>query len=295
MAFAFETKYRYLSPFERIVAELARYTGIAIFVLVAYWTIKYESGYKFDDTGSNATLSTHPMCMTLGIMLMTFAAIMYRTLPLGHELNKILHAFCNLSAIVSFAVGLTAIVKWHNGVGLEHFTTFHSWIGIGTIALAGSNYLGGATLFGLKLAPVATRIMARPKHAALGAATLISACFAALTGLTQYQILYLSTGAQAHSMEYELQNGAAVLLWLLAALVGYVLFRQRDSLELLASSNKTVSSTGVGVQPVVAEYGNGQPAYGVGQQYGAQSNVYTESQPLTENPPHRSSYNTGYE
>lgn len=65
------------------------------------------------------------------------AIMSYKTLPLSHEVNKVIHLTLHAIALVLGAVGIYAAFKFHNESGIDNLYSLHSWVGLGTICLYG--------------------------------------------------------------------------------------------------------------------------------------------------------------
>lgn len=59
----------------------------------------------------------------------------YKTVAMGRQVQKGVHAFLHLSALVLGITGLCATFKFHDMVHLEDMQSLHSWIGLGTFIL----------------------------------------------------------------------------------------------------------------------------------------------------------------
>lgn len=59
----------------------------------------------------------------------------YKTVRADIQVQKLVHMFFHLVAIVLGIVGIHAAFKFHDKRGISNLYSLHSWIGIGTFSL----------------------------------------------------------------------------------------------------------------------------------------------------------------
>lgn len=161
------------------------------FLLLVIWIFNYRpvTGLGISDAGQLANL--HPLMMYLFMVsLNMYAILIYRThYSLPKMQIKWTHAIISGGNIVMSLLGVFVMVKSHWMKGIPNFYSLHSWIGVLTNAFYLTQFIVGFIAF---LAPGLTqhrRASLMPWHRVGGAALLVLASAAALTGILE-QVLF---------------------------------------------------------------------------------------------------------
>jgi cytochrome b-561 len=88
---------------------------------------------------------------------MASSTLMYRILPFEHKKKKIIHFILHTLGIVSVTLGLTAIIINKGHVKHVHFTSVHSWLGIGVYSIFVLSYFSSLLMFLCPKASAETR------------------------------------------------------------------------------------------------------------------------------------------
>ncbi|KAG8382662.1 hypothetical protein BUALT_Bualt05G0100600 [Buddleja alternifolia] len=180
---------RYRRP-ASLVTIVAHFFGVLAVVLLLVWLLHYREGIDLDSDNPNRIFNVHPFLMFFGFIFVAGEAMMaYKTVGADRKVQKFIHMFLHLVAIVLGIVGLHAAFKFHDKLNITDMYSLHSWIGIGTFSLFCLQWLLGLSAFLLPGASRDTRARAAPWHISGGRALLFMAICAALTGLMQKAII----------------------------------------------------------------------------------------------------------
>ena len=135
----------------------------------------------------------HPVMMVAGMILCFICSLLsYRLINLPKFYTKILHALLHTCAITCILIGLTAAVTSHNykdrNTGNKYTAnlyTLHSLIGVSTMVLYFSTYIGGFLFFLTDLFNMDLKKWYKPNHIFMGLFALFSATAAVLTGINE--------------------------------------------------------------------------------------------------------------
>ncbi|KAF0697098.1 Aste57867_12205 [Aphanomyces stellatus] len=121
----------------------------------------------------------HPVLMTFGLILCSSQAILiFETKPFAHHTNKLIHIVCHSLSIVSVLVGTIAVFRFHNDQGIPNLYSLHSWVGISTLLVFGSQYIIGFLVYFYPGVQLKLRMSWMPYHVGAGVGIM------ALVGLT---------------------------------------------------------------------------------------------------------------
>jgi len=68
---------------------------------------------------------------------MLAAIISYKGLPFQKKSKKLIHLVLHAMALILGIIGIYAVFKFHNEMGILNLYSLHSWLGIGVIVLYG--------------------------------------------------------------------------------------------------------------------------------------------------------------
>ncbi|KAL0296544.1 UNVERIFIED_CONTAM: putative transmembrane ascorbate ferrireductase 3 [Sesamum radiatum] len=202
---------RHRKPATRMTL-LAHLFGIIATVLLIVWLLHYREGIDLDSDSASRVFNVHPFLMFFGFIFMAGEAMMaYKTVLAEREVQKFVHMFIHLVAIVLGIVGLHAAFKFHERRGLTNLYSLHSWIGIGTFSLYCLQWLIGLSVFLLPGASHDSRARVASWHVNGGRVLLFMAICTALTGLTEKAtVMGLQHQSEARTINF---LGLSILLF----------------------------------------------------------------------------------
>lgn len=170
------------------VVTASQLFGITAVVLVTVWFSGFRGGFAWNaDPGKE--FNYHPVLMTIGmIFLYGDAIICYRVFRKAEKkLVKTVHGIIQVTALVFAAIALKAVFDSHNlaPVPTPNMYTLHSWLGIITVSLFGSQLFCGFGIFVWPGSKDAHRKLYMESHVFFGLAIFCLACGTALTGITE--------------------------------------------------------------------------------------------------------------
>ncbi|KAF5196217.1 Cytochrome b561 [Thalictrum thalictroides] len=198
------------------VTMIAHLFGAMATILMLVWLLHYRGGIDLDsDSNSDRIFNVHPFLMFFGFIFIAGEAIMgYRTVAAERKVQKLFHMVMHLIAITLGIIGIYAVFKYHDEIGLSDMYSLHSWIGLGTFCLFGLQWLFGFFSFWLPKSSLATRETMKPWHIFGGRALLYMAICSALTGLMEKAtIMGLKRGNESRLINF---TGLFILLFGLA-------------------------------------------------------------------------------
>ncbi|CAL9089115.1 unnamed protein product [Musa textilis] len=194
--------------------------AVASAAMVLVWCIHFRGGLAFESTNKSLIFNIHPVLMLIGFIIVGSEAIMsYKTLPLSHEVNKVIHLTLHAIALVLGAVGIYAAFKFHNESGIDNLYSLHSWVGLGTICLYGIQWIFGFVTFFFPGASPTLRIKSLPWHVLFGLFVYILAIATAELGFLEKLTFLESSGLYKYSSESFLVNFTALVVIFLGASV----------------------------------------------------------------------------
>ncbi|XP_068658018.1 probable ascorbate-specific transmembrane electron transporter 1 [Aristolochia californica] len=207
------------------ITVIAHFLGIAITTLVLVWILHFEHGLAFESDNKQKIFNVHPVLMLIGFVFITGEGIMaYKTVRSTRRVQKFVHMTLLLIALLLGILGIYAVFKFKDEVGMPDMRTLHSWLGMSTICLFGLQWLLAFFSFFFPGAEMPTRARIVPWHTFLGVVIFLMALCTAETGLVQQFIfLGLNHGKEAFVVNF---TGIAVLLFGIA--VGLALILPRN-------------------------------------------------------------------
>ncbi|KAH7516217.1 probable transmembrane ascorbate ferrireductase 3 [Ziziphus jujuba] len=192
-----------------IVAHLF---GILTIVLLLVWLLHYRGGIEYDSDNADRVFNVHPFLMVGGFIFFAGEAIMaFKTVPSARQVQKFIHMFFHLSALILGVIGICAVFKYHDMINAPDMYSLHSWIGLGTFCLYCLQWLFGFVLFLVPGASEGAKSRMLPWHMFWGRLLLLMAICAALTGLMEKSsFLKLQHHRENHLMNF---TGLSILLF----------------------------------------------------------------------------------
>lgn len=169
-------------------------TGLGLIFL---WMFKYRSVTGIGLTNAGQLSNLHPVLMfTFMVSLNMYAILVYRThYKQPKERLKWTHAIISGVNIVMSLLGVLAMVKAHNMSNMPNFYSLHSWIGVLTNLFYFAQFSLGFIAFLKPGLAQRHRTALMPWHRKLGAAILVLASAAAITGIAELVIFQDKNGA----------------------------------------------------------------------------------------------------
>ncbi|KAG9457336.1 hypothetical protein H6P81_001844 [Aristolochia fimbriata] len=207
------------------VTVIAHFLGIAITTLVLVWIFHFEHGLALSSENKQKIFNVHPVLMLIGFVFIIGEGIMaYKTVPSTRRVQKLVHMILLLMALVLGVLGIYAVFKFRNEVGIPaipNMRTLHSWLGMGTICLFGFQWLLAFFSFFFPGAEIGTRARVAPWHTFMGVVIFLMAICTAEAGLTEaFIFLGLNHGKEAFVVNF---TGIAVLLFGIAVTLALIL------------------------------------------------------------------------
>ncbi|KAK4484054.1 hypothetical protein RD792_011273 [Penstemon davidsonii] len=200
------------------VTIFAHMVAIAVTTLVLVWLLHFRGGFAFKSDDKAKIFNLHPLLMVLGFVLISGEAIMaYKAVPSTRKSQKLFHLILHFIALVAGIIGICAVFKFHNELGIPNMYSLHSWLGMSTICLFGLQWLFSFFTFLYPGAKQSTRARLGPWHAVFGAVIFLMAILSSLTGLVEK---FIFTGLR-QNQEALIVNFTGLLIFLFAVSVGF--------------------------------------------------------------------------
>ncbi|RWS12002.1 cytochrome b561-like isoform X2, partial [Dinothrombium tinctorium] len=180
--------------------------GLLAICLTVVWISRYLEGFGWDDP--ILQFNYHPFFMVLGLVVVYGNSILvYRVLRKQRKYYlKLVHAALNFLAFIFASFAIFAVFDFHNRKNIPNMYSLHSWIGLGTFALFGLQFVGGFISFlSPGLAPFYRKLV-MPYHIYGGVTLFAMACASCISGITEKALF--SIGAA----EYKKLPSAAFVL-----------------------------------------------------------------------------------
>jgi cytochrome b-561 len=205
------------APFTYVAHTLAIVAAVTVLV----WCIHFRGGLAFEDTNKNLIFNLHPVLMLIGYIILGSEAIMiYKVLPTWkHDTTKQIHLILHAIALVLGAFGIYCAFKFHNESGIANLYSLHSWLGIGTICLYGTQWIFGFVVFFFPGAAPIVRKGVLPWHILFGLFVYILALATAELGFLEKLTFLQSSGLDKYGAEAFLVNFTALVVMLFGASV----------------------------------------------------------------------------
>ncbi|KAK9756365.1 hypothetical protein RND81_01G091600 [Saponaria officinalis] len=118
------------------VAVFANVLVVVITSLVLVWLLHFREGLAFKSHVKAKIFNIHPLLTIVGFILFSGEAIMaYKTVHGARKIEKQLHFTLHLVALLTGILGIYAVFKFHQELGIPHVYSLHSWVGLITISL----------------------------------------------------------------------------------------------------------------------------------------------------------------
>lgn len=198
-------------------------TGLA---LILVWMYKYKAVSGLGLSDANQLANLHPVLMfTFMISLNMYAVLVYRThFSSAKEKLKWTHAIISGLNIVMSLLGVLAMVKSHWLKGIPNFYSLHSWIGVLTNGFYLAQFVAGFVAFMKPGLSQHRRASLMPWHRFIGAAILVLAACATLTGILEQVIFQDKDGLYSKFTPITfIANFAGICVVLLTAITIYLL------------------------------------------------------------------------
>lgn len=209
--------------------------GILAMILTGVWMGKYLGGFAWD--GSGLEFNYHPLCMVISmVFLYSEAMIVYRVFR--HEnkfLVKLVHFGLQLVAFAIAIWGLKAVFDFHNHNNIPNLYSLHSWCGLTTVILFGSQLLVGFVSFLFPRLPDGLRAVYLKIHVFFGVFIFMLAIGTCLMGITEKLFFMKTPPYKTLPAQAQLGNVLGLVLVILAGTVLFVVtnaaFRRVDPEE----------------------------------------------------------------
>jgi len=134
----------------------------------------------------------HPLLMVTSFAtLYTQAALHFRLLPFGHELNKLIHMITQTLAVILSTIAIGVIVKFKEHFqGANQFYNPHGWIGITVWSFFVLQWVHGLVYFYTPAADHTSRKAYKPYHMWAGLWIYVGTCMAIVSGLAGYSWIF---------------------------------------------------------------------------------------------------------
>mmetsp|Transcript_19603 Transcript_19603/g.27364 ORF Transcript_19603/g.27364 Transcript_19603/m.27364 type:complete len:277 (-) Transcript_19603:391-1221(-) len=215
---------------------LSNLSAAAVVVLMYIWMSKYNGGkeamqgFSWEDK-SPKVFNWHPVFMTAGFGFCTTQALLAWAMPFPRVLNKSMHAIWHTGAWAFSAVGLYAVFKFHNDMGIANLYSAHSWFGLATIGLYGLQYILGLTfIMPLSIVGAEARELVLVFHKFFGLGAFLMALATMAMGILE-KMTFNKTGP-SKGMEYEITNAAGMVLICQAIVVSAAMMIRAGQQEL---------------------------------------------------------------
>lgn len=197
--------------------------GLLSIILVITWTSYYLGGLSWTNPGTR--FNWHPLLMVVGLVYLYGNSILiYRVLR--HEPKprlKLIHGGINALAFLFAVIGLIAVFSFHNDLNIPNMYSLHSWIGLGTVVLFGTQLVAGAATFLYPKTPGHIRATVLPLHLFAGSAIFVLAVITCVSGITEKAIFKLQPGGYGKLPgEAYVLNFVGTSIVLFALLVGFL-------------------------------------------------------------------------
>ncbi|WOH07581.1 hypothetical protein DCAR_0727013 [Daucus carota subsp. sativus] len=158
---------------------------IAVTILILVWLLSFREGIAFESRSKEKIFNLHPLLMAIGFVLVAGEALMtYKTVPEGRGRERF-YLILHCVALVAGTIGIYAAFKFHNELSMPNMNTFHSWIGMSTFCLFGSQFLLGVYSFMFPSADARARSRTTKRHMFFSVVVFLMAIISAETGLVE--------------------------------------------------------------------------------------------------------------
>ncbi|KAA8533734.1 hypothetical protein F0562_031251 [Nyssa sinensis] len=199
---------------------VAQVLAVAGAVMVLVWNIHFRGGLAWESSNKSLIFNIHPVLILIGLIIIGGEAIMsYKSLPLKHDVKKLIHLVLHAIALILGIIGVYAAFKYHNESSIANLYSLHSWLGIGIIALYGIQWIFGFLVFFYPGATTEIRSGSVPWHALFGLFVYVLAVGNAALGFLEKLTFLENSGLAKYGPEAFLVNFTAVITVLYGAFV----------------------------------------------------------------------------
>ncbi|XP_015787659.1 cytochrome b ascorbate-dependent protein 3 isoform X2 [Tetranychus urticae] len=223
-----------------IILLLSHSIGSIIILLIILWVNKHLGGFDWSIPAKE--FNYHPLFMVLGMVyLYGNSIISYRIFrTLDKPKLKIIHTILHGGCLIFTALGLFAVIDFHNRANIVNFYSLHSWVGIFAASVYALQWIGSFYAFLFPGIPAQYRAFLLPFHVRGGLIIFTISIAACLTGLTEK--IFFSVGKENYSSlppSALYANFIGVLIVLFAIIIGYLVTESNFARKPLPSEGKT--------------------------------------------------------
>lgn len=170
-------------PFVPMVVGLAHLLALSVIVLVLVWLLHFREGLSLRTHIKAKIFNVHPLLMVGFIVLSGEAILVQKTLPGTKRTQKGTHLALHLSALITGAIGIYAVFKFHQDLAIPHVYSLHSWLGMTTICLYCLQWFWSFFTFAYPQLKSSARSAVLPWHVVGGTLLFLLAVSTAFVGL----------------------------------------------------------------------------------------------------------------
>ncbi|KAK9756364.1 hypothetical protein RND81_01G091600 [Saponaria officinalis] len=168
------------------VAVFANVLVVVITSLVLVWLLHFREGLAFKSHVKAKIFNIHPLLTIVGFILFSGEAIMaYKTVHGARKIEKQLHFTLHLVALLTGILGIYAVFKFHQELGIPHVYSLHSWVGLITISLYALQWTCSMFIFAYPHTKSSTREKVAPWHIFGGIIIFVRGICTALMGMVE--------------------------------------------------------------------------------------------------------------
>ncbi|BAU02343.1 hypothetical protein LR48_Vigan10g077600 [Vigna angularis] len=200
---------------------LVHLLAIPAIVMVLVWSIHFRGGLSWNSSNKSLIFNIHPVLMLIGIIITGGEAIIsYKALPFKKKIKKSIHLVLHATALILGIIGIYAVFKFHNEMGIVNLYSLHSWLGIGVIVLYGIQWIFGFVMFiyyhGVNSSLKSSTLHL---HVKMGLFVYVLAVATASLGFLEKLTFMQTSGLSKHGSEAILVNFTAIITIFYAASV----------------------------------------------------------------------------
>jgi Eukaryotic cytochrome b561 len=189
------------TPTQKVAGGISMCLSFAAMVLGFIWgqhplpidengTVTHNSGWLggMGTDSPNWECTVHAVLMIFAMCFcFTYALVSYRVFHfLGHNTAKVIHGLWHVAALAIMITAIVLIIQFHNDKLLGHLSSFHSWMGLVTLALYSHNWILGGISFALPgLVTLEWKRWYMPSHRFLGIMGFFCGAVTMQTGIIQ--------------------------------------------------------------------------------------------------------------
>ncbi|XP_050434682.1 transmembrane ascorbate-dependent reductase CYB561-like isoform X2 [Adelges cooleyi] len=208
----------------RSLCQLSQVFGIAILVMMFYWLNFYRGGFGFSE--AKIIFNFHPMLMSIGFIYLFATSILHFRTFRNEKKNtlKYQHAIIHGFIIVLVLFGSWSAIASHLYASppIPNFYSLHSWMGILTMLMFISQFVGGFVSFLFPGIAGEYRAAVLPYHVFIGVLTFGLAIATSILGVSEKTIFALDRKYKDLPTEALLSNSLGILIAIYGGLVVYL-------------------------------------------------------------------------